>query len=127
MCCYSYKGLNAQFCYARSFKVSSAWVWEQYLVPEINKIVSGGWEPNPWGAFLSIKDGGTDAVGFGSAVSDDLKAKVMAERAAIIAGKHIFAGPILDSDGKERVVAGAVLGDGDIWAMDWFVSGVTSQ
>ena len=60
-------------------------------------------------------------------VSDDLKAKVMAERAAIIAGKHIFAGPILDSDGKERVAAGAVLGDGDIWAMDWFVSGVTSQ
>ena len=58
------------------------------LCQKYNKIVAGDWEPNPWGAFLSIKDGGTDAVGFGSAVSDDLKAQVMAERDAIIAGKH---------------------------------------
>lgn len=113
--------------FSSATQCSSAWVWEEYLVPEINKIVAGDWEPNPWGAFLSIKDGGTDAVGFGSAVSDDLKAQVMAERDAIMAGKHVYAGPIIDADGTVRVAAGEVLGDGDIWAMDWFVSGVTSQ
>ena len=51
----------------------------------------------------------------------------MAERQAIIDGKQVYAGPLKDRDGKERVAAGAVLGDGDLWAMDWFVHGVISQ
>jgi hypothetical protein len=60
-------------------------------------------------------------------VSEELKAQVMAERDAIIAGKHVFAGPLNDRDGTSRVAAGEVLGDGDLWGMDWFVSGVTGQ
>ena len=50
-----------------------------------------------------------------------------AERDAIIAGKHVFAGPLSDRDGNEKVAAGEVLGDGDLWGMDWFVEGVTGQ
>ena len=83
--------------------------------------------PAPWGAFLSIAQGGTDIACCGDAVSDELKAKVMAEREAIIAGKHVFAGPLKDRDGADRVASGEVLDDGALWGMDWFVSGVIGQ
>ena len=51
----------------------------------------------------------------------------MAERDAIIDGKHVFAGPLTDRDGKERVAAGQVLSDADLWKMDWYVPGVITQ
>lgn len=106
---------------------SSVWVWDKFLEPQIAKIAAGTWEPSPYGAFLGIKDGGPDIVCCGDAVPADIAAKVMAERDAIIAGKHIYAGPLSDRDGKEKVAAGAVLDDGALWGMDWFVAGVISQ
>jgi hypothetical protein len=56
------------------------------------------------------------------------KAKlIQAERDALLKGKQIYAGPLLDRDGKQRVAAGQVLSDGDLWKMDWFVKGVVTQ
>lgn len=106
---------------------SSVWTWDQFLKPEIEKIAAGEFEEAPFGAFLSIDDGAIDVAISGNAVSDELMAAVMAERDAIIAGKHVFAGPLNDRDGTERVAAGEVLGDGDLWGMDWFVEGVSGQ
>ena len=60
-------------------------------------------------------------------VPKDMVDKVMAERQAIIGGKHVYAGPLKDRDGKERVASGQVLADGDLWKMDWYVDGVITQ
>jgi basic membrane protein A len=105
---------------------SSVWVWDQYLAPEIKKIEAGNWEPNPGGAFVSIGQG-VDIVCCGPEVPEDVKKKIMDERQALIDGKHVFAGPLTDTSGRERVAAGAVLSDADLWGMDWFVPGVISQ
>ena len=113
--------------FSSATQCSSVWRWEKFLQPEIEKIASGNFEPAPWGAFLSIAQGGTDIACCGDAVSDELKAKVMAEREAIIAGKHVFAGPLKDRDGADRVASGEVLDDGALWGMDWFVNGVIGQ
>jgi len=52
----------------------------------------------------------------------------MAARKEIIDGKlHVYAGPIKDRDGKERVPAGQVISDADLWKMDWYVPGVITQ
>ncbi len=106
---------------------SSLWVWDKFLGPEIKKIIAGKWNPGPYGAFLSIAEGGTDVICCGDAVSSENAVKITAERDAIIAGKHVFAGPLSDRDGKEKVAAGAVLDDGSLWGMDWYVKGVISQ
>ena len=106
---------------------SSIWVWDRFLEPELTKIKDGTWEPAEYGAFISIADGGTDIACCGPAVSEEDKAKIMAERDALIAGKHVYAGPLSDRDGMERVADGEVLGDADLWAMDWYVDGVISQ
>jgi basic membrane lipoprotein Med (substrate-binding protein (PBP1-ABC) superfamily) len=111
----------------KATQCSSVWVWDKFLGPELTKIGSGAWAPSPYGVFLGIKDGGPDITCCGDAVSKENAAKIMAERQAIIEGKQIYAGPLADRDGKERVAAGAVLGDADLWGMDWYVQGVVSQ
>ena len=78
-------------------------------------------------AFAGIKDGGTDIACCGPAVPKAAVDKIMAARKGIIDGKHVYAGPLSDRDGKERVAAGSVLSDGDLWKMDWFVQGVITQ
>lgn len=112
--------------FSKSTQCSSVWVWDQYLTPEIQKIKAGNWEPAPYGAFLSLGQG-VDIACCGPDVPEDVKKKIMDERQAIIDGKHVFAGPLSDTTGKERVPAGGVLSDGDLWGMDWFVPGVISQ
>jgi basic membrane lipoprotein Med (substrate-binding protein (PBP1-ABC) superfamily) len=112
--------------FSAATQCSSIWTWEKFLEPEIKAAADGTWEAAPYGAFLGIADGGTDIACCGDAVSDELKAQVMEARDAIIAGElNIFAGPLSDRDGTERVAEGAVMSDGDLWAMDWFVPGVT--
>ncbi len=74
-----------------------------------------------------MSGGGTDIAGFGPAVPADKVKVIQAERDAILKGKQIYAGPLKDRDGKERVAAGAVLSDADLWKMDWFVKGVVTQ
>jgi basic membrane protein A len=106
---------------------SSVWVWDKFFVPEIKKIEAGNWKPAAYGAFVGISGGGTDIACCNSVVPKDVVDKVMAEREAIIKGKHVFAGPLKDRDGKERVAEGQVLSDADLWKMDWYVPGVITQ
>ena len=106
---------------------SAVWMWDRFLVPEIKKIAAGGWQPNPYGAFPGIKDGGTDIACCNTVVPKEVVAKVMAERQAIIDGKHVFAGPLKDTSGKEVVPAGQSLSDAGLWKMDWYLPGVIAQ
>ncbi|KQT83290.1 hypothetical protein ASG51_17060 [Methylobacterium sp. Leaf465] len=106
---------------------SSVWTWDKALVPEIRKIMAGTWVPAPNGAFMSMAKGGTDIACCGAAVPPAAVKEILAERKAIIEGKQIYAGPLDDRDGKLRVPAGQVLSDADLWKMDWFVKGVTTQ
>jgi len=106
---------------------SAVWTWEKYLAPEIRKIAAGNWKPAPYGAFIPMSQGGTDIAGFGPAVPADKVKLIQAEREALLKGKQVYAGPLSDRDGKERVPAGGVLSDADLWKMDWYVKGVITQ
>ncbi len=106
---------------------SSAWTWDKHLTPTLKKIAAGNWQPSPYGAFPGIKDGGTDIACCNTVVPKEVVDKVTAERAAIIAGKHVYSGPLKDTAGTERVAAGAALDDAGLWKMDWYVPGVITQ
>jgi basic membrane lipoprotein Med (substrate-binding protein (PBP1-ABC) superfamily) len=106
---------------------SSAWVWDKFFNPEIKKVEAGDWKPSAYGAFVGISGGGTDIACCNAVVPKDVVDKVMAERDAIIKGKHVFAGPIVDREGKERVAAGQNPTDAELWKMDWYVPGVITQ
>jgi basic membrane protein A and related proteins len=106
---------------------SSVWTWDKFLTPEIKKVEAGNWQPNPYGAFPGIKEGGTDIACCNSVVPKDAVDKIMAERDAIIAGKQIYTGPMTDLSGKEVLAAGQPITDGGLWKMDWYVPGVITQ
>jgi basic membrane lipoprotein Med (substrate-binding protein (PBP1-ABC) superfamily) len=106
---------------------SSVWTWDKFLSPELKKIEAGNWQPNPYGAFPGIKDGGTDIACCSAVVPKDVVAKVMAERQAIINGKQIYTGPMTDTSGKEEIADGKSLDDGGLWKMDWYIPGVIAQ
>jgi basic membrane lipoprotein Med (substrate-binding protein (PBP1-ABC) superfamily) len=111
----------------KATQCSSVWTWDKFLIPELKKVEAGNWKTAPYGAFPGIKEGGTDIACCGSAVPKPIVDKIMAERKAIIDGKQVYAGPIVDTTGKERVPAGGVLADADLWKMDWYVPGVITQ
>lgn len=106
---------------------SAVWAWDRYLIPEVRKIMAGDWTPNPNGALLSMAEGGTDIACCGDAVTAETVEKIAAERETLLAGKHLYAGPLKDRDGTLRVPAGEVMSDPDLWRMDWFVEGVITQ
>jgi basic membrane protein A and related proteins len=106
---------------------SSVWTWDKFLTPEIKKVEAGNWQPNPYGAFPGIKEGGTDIACCNSVVPKDAVDKIMAERDAIITGKQIYTGPMNDLSGKEVLAAGQPITDGGLWKMDWYVPGVITQ
>jgi basic membrane protein A and related proteins len=111
----------------KSVLCSSIWSWTGYLASEIKAIQAGGWKPSGKTDLPGFKEGGSDIVCCNAVVPAAVAEKVKAERAAIIAGKEVYAGPLSDRDGKERVAAGKVLDDGGLWAMDWYVKGVITQ
>ena len=106
---------------------SSVWTWDKFLTPELKKVEAGNWQPNPYGAFPGIKDGGTDISCCNTIVPKEVVAKIMAERDAIIAGKQIFTGPMNDTSGKEVLAARQPITDADLWKMDWYIPGVIAQ
>src|SRR5277367_5062417 len=97
--------------FSKATLCSSVWVWDRYLTPELKKIAAGNWQTSPYGDFIEVKDGGTDIACCSADVPKEVVDKVMAERQAIINGKQVYAGPLSDRDGKERVAAGKVLDD----------------
>lgn len=107
---------------------SSIWVWDRFLKVELEAISEGAWTPEPWGAFLSIAEGGTDIACCGDAISEEHAAQIMQARQDIMDGNlRVYAGPLADRNGEARVADGEVLGDAELWQMDWFVDGVISQ
>jgi len=107
---------------------SQVWVWDKFLSPALTAIADGEWQPAQYGNFAGIEKGGTDIALSKTLVPEDLQKKVMATREEIIKGKDVFAGPLKDRDGKQRVASGAQLSDADLWGMNWYVPGVkTSQ
>jgi basic membrane lipoprotein Med (substrate-binding protein (PBP1-ABC) superfamily) len=106
---------------------SAVWVWDRYLTPEIRKIAAGHWHTKPFGAFLGIKDGGTDIALDEHLLPADAARKIMAERQAIVDGKQIFVGPLRDRDGTLQLTDGQAISDAALWKMQWYVPGVISQ
>lgn len=65
---------------------------------------------------------------YNEAIPADVRANLKQLEADIAAGKvHPYAGEIRDQDGKVRTEKGAVMADGDIRSMNWFVKGMIGK
>lgn len=99
------------------------WNWGPYYVKTVKAVMDGTWKSEQyWGP---MADGIIDLGPYGDMVTDDVKNLVSEKRQEIIDGKLIvFAGPLKDNTGKEKVAAGQAMSDQDMLSFNWFVEGV---
>ena len=98
--------------------------WDKFLVPTIQQIAAGTWEPSPYGAFPGLDQGVADITPLNDKVPAEAKAKIAAVRAKIIDGSFSpYQGPLLKQDGSVVVAAGSSLDDEAMWKMDYLVKG----
>ncbi len=98
--------------------------WSAAHIEAARAVLAGTWEPSA--RWRGLGDGGFVKM---TTASPDLPAEVAAEmaaaEAAIIDGSlQIFAGPLKDNSGAEKVAAGVTLTDDEVKGMNWLVEGV---
>jgi basic membrane protein A len=89
-------------------------------------VIDGTWKP----IFLrcGIADGCMAIAPFGPKVPQAVQDLVMQTKTDIESGKLVlFAGPLVDQNGKVRIEKGAVLTDDAMGSLDWFVKGVVGS
>ena len=97
--------------------------WTDYFVREVGAKLDGSFKGGDERGGLA--QGMVQVVAYHDDLSEDQLATIKAAEAAFVSGEdHPFAGPIVDQDGVERVAAGEVLADPDIFSIDWLVQGV---
>lgn len=99
--------------------------WNAYYIARVRAALDGTWQPiDTWGG---IGAGMVKMGPFGPGVPEVARTAFEARRTEIAAGKPVFAGPIKDQAGQQRVAAGAALPDKDILTMNWLVEGVQGK
>ncbi len=103
-----------------------AYTWGPLYTRIVESVMDGSWKSE------HIRGGiETDYVGlapFGSAVDAETQALIEDAKQKLISGElQIFAGPILDNEGNERIKAGEAGGIELLDTTDWLVEGVSGQ
>jgi basic membrane protein A len=99
------------------------WNWAPFYKNVIEQVQKGTWKAES--VWPGMDTGIIDLAPFGEMVPQDLRDKVMAAKADIIAGKNaIFVGPVKDQKGEVKIADGITAADKDLLGMTWFVQGV---
>lgn len=102
----------------------SVWGWANLYEDVTRSVIDKTWKSGHIGG--GLKEGYTELAPFGPAVSGDTQERARELIAKISAGElNVFAGPIYDADGKERVAAGETMSLTEILSFDWGVKGVS--
>lgn len=98
-------------------------VWGDFYTRVTSSVIDGSWTNSPM--WDSMAKGVLAIAPLGKMVSEDIAAKVAARRAEMAAGTfHPFQGPVRDQSGAERIAAGEIIADKDLYSMNWYVQGV---
>ncbi|MCH2431045.1 MAG: BMP family ABC transporter substrate-binding protein, partial [Acidimicrobiales bacterium] len=106
-----------------AYLTAPVWDWGPRYVEIIEAAQAGTYTPGYyWG---SMADGVVDLAPIAADVDSGVTDQVMAAKAAIIAGDlHPFTGPLHDQAGNLILADGAVMDDGTMLGMSFFVDGV---
>lgn len=107
----------------KAYLTAPVFHWATFVNDDVQRILDGTWTSRKYWEGLSADM--VDLAPLSELVAEGTAGKVAEARSAIESGSlQIFAGPILDQDGNERVAADAVMTDDEVWNMTWFVRGV---
>ncbi len=107
----------------KAYLTAPIWNWGPYYAAQVKAVLDGTWKAtNYWGG---MDDGIVALAPLTALAPTEAKSKIDELSAKIKDGSfNIFAGPIMDQDGNEKIPAGSAVDDGGQLSMDWFVKGV---
>jgi basic membrane protein A and related proteins len=99
--------------------------WAPYYVKRVGALMDGSYaQTDAWEGIA----GGEVVIGEITGVPDDVKAAAEAMRDSIASGAyHPFTGPLNKQDGTEFLAAGAVIDDGTLAGMNFYVEGIEGE
>lgn len=107
----------------KAYLTSPIWNWAAVYERTAKAVQDGTWKSEQ--IWDGMKQDLVRLAPMSELVPADVQALVNDATAKIVAGElNVFAGPIVDQDGKEVVAAGVVPADGDLLGMNYFVQGV---
>lgn len=107
-----------------AYLTAPIWKWGAYYQTRMQAMLDGTWKSGAyWGG---MQDGIVALDTMTSLVPADVQAQVntMVDTMKAKGNDFVFAGPIKDNTGKERVATGQSLSAADQMSMDWYVEGV---
>jgi basic membrane protein A len=97
--------------------------WATFYTADVKAILDGTWTSRAY--WEGLDKGMVDLDALTANVAPKTQEAVDAAKAKLLDGSlNVFAGPIADQSGAEKVAAGAAMSDDDVWNMSWFVKGV---
>ena len=110
----------------KAYLTNPVWNWGPYYTKTVQAVKDGTWKSEQ---FLGdMADGTVSLAPLGESIPQDVKDLVAAAQDKIIKGElDVFAGPLKDQSGAEKVAAGAAMAIGDVLGMNWFVAGVDGK
>ena len=101
----------------------SVWGWANLYENVTRSVIDKTWKSGHIDG--GLKEGYTELAPFGPAVSGEAQQQARELAAKIASGElNVFAGPIYDTSGKERVPTGESVPIDQVLSMDWGVQGV---
>jgi basic membrane protein A and related proteins len=100
-------------------------IWGPYYTARAKAVLDGSWKPDDtwWG----FKDGTVKISAYNPKMPKEVQAEADKIQAGWKSGSYdVFAGPIVDQAGKQRVAKGEKMKDADLAVIDWYVKGVQS-
>jgi basic membrane protein A and related proteins len=101
--------------------------WGPYYEKTVQEAMDGTWKGGivtRWG----VKEGQNDLVKVADSVPADVKTKIDEIKAGMKAGTfEVFAGPVMDNEGKERLAKDGKVDDDWMGKIDFYVKGVEGK
>ena len=95
-----------------------------YLTDAVQKVIDGTWTAE--NSLMGLSEGLCDLAPLTANCAEGTAEAIEAARAKILDGSlNVFAGPIKDNTGAEKVAEGQTLSNGEILGTTWFVEGIT--
>ncbi len=111
------------FAAPKAYLTAPIFKWGTFIKDDVSKILDGTWVSRKYWEGLDKDMVDLDALS--ELCAPGTAEKVAEAKKAIIDGSlKIFAGPVYDQNGNEKVPAGTVMTDDEVWNMSWFVKGV---
>lgn len=105
---------------------AAEWDWTKLFVDLVNEVRGGTYEVGQ--IRHSMKDGVVKLSPFGKNVPQAVKDEIAATEKKVLSGElNIFAGPVKDQDGKERIASGVKPDPISLESTNWLVEGVTGK